>query len=212
MTALLHSIETGTSDRTLAKMLGVLYPDAETILDATWGSGKFWTGPLPSGVRVIGADLDPARARDVVADFTQLPFGPGAVDLVVYDPPFISDVSKTNPGVIGRRFSSYASDAEARRIVQAGAAEAWRVARVGVIAKCQIHTHGSLTIDMEGWLREAVPSPIFGRVEQLRRSKIVAPNWGEQLSVRSNSSTFLAFRKGSQRHVRRGAREERRSA
>lgn len=55
-------------------------------LDMTYGLGRFWTRWAPD--RLIGADLDRDRAREVVADFTRLPFPGRTFDAVVFDPPY----------------------------------------------------------------------------------------------------------------------------
>ena len=81
MSERLHSIEYGTNAEVTAKMLRVLFPETETILDMTYGSGKFW-GDAPPW-RVTGVDLNPERARDVCADFTRLPFVDGAFDVAM---------------------------------------------------------------------------------------------------------------------------------
>lgn len=199
----LYSVETGTSAQTVAKMLRVLFPDAGTVLDATWGIGRFWKGTPSTGLRVIGLDLSPHGRPDVLGDFTRLPFVDGAFDVCIYDPPYLSDTSRKTASIMDRRFGSYRSEREARSTVQAGAAEAWRVSRLGILVKVQDHCHASLFVDMQGWVRDAIPVPTYGKVEQVRPVKLLDPKWSDQLSVWSNSAAFLAFRRGDQRHVRR---------
>ena len=53
----LYTIEDGTSAQAVARLLAVLFPDARTVLDATYGHGRFWDGTAP--VEVTGMDLDP---------------------------------------------------------------------------------------------------------------------------------------------------------
>ncbi len=200
--ARLYSIETGTSAQTVAKMLRVLYPDALTVLDSTWGKGRFWVGT--ETVRVIGLDMSDHGRPHVLGDFTRLPFTDGAVDVVVYDPPYLSDTSTKRQSIMDRRFSSYRSETEAQATVQAGMREAWRVARLGVIVKVQDHVHASRFVDMVGWIREAVDGhPVYQRVDQARPVKLTDPKWTDQLSAWSNGATFLAYRRGDQRHIRR---------
>jgi hypothetical protein len=202
----LYSVETGNSAQTIAKMIRVLFPDAVMVLDATWGTGGFWSPHFGARSKyVIGLDRSPHGRPDVLGDFTRLPFRDGAFDLVVFDPPFISHASKAGTSKVDRRFSSYRSEEEALATVQAGAREAWRVARLGALVKVQNHVHASVYVDMEAWVREALAMPVYGHVEQIRPSKMIAPTWSDQLSVWSNSATFLAFRHGDQRHIRRHA-------
>lgn len=202
MTRLL-SIESGTSAQTVAKMLRVLFPDAATVLDMTYGSGKFWTPYTPW--RVTGIDLNPERARDVCADFTRLPFRDGAFDVAIFDPPYLTECSKSNPGKMGALFSYFDSLEALRDAVTRGSAEAWRVGRLGAIVKVQNHVHQSRSVRMTRWVEAVIPEDAYGEVHLMREAgKIRSPQWTDQLSVWSNSATFLAFRHGDQRHVRRG--------
>ncbi len=195
----LSSIETGSSAEVIAKMIKTLFPDVETVLDTTYGHGGFWDGTLD--VTVVGMDLDPTRARDVVADFRALPFADASFDLVVFDPPFLTDTSKG--GLMGERFGSFGSIPDLQRAVEAGLMEAWRVARIGVLIKVQNYIHGSLPVRMTRWVEDLIPYDAYGEVHLLRSSKLLDRKWGDQLSVYSNHATFLAYRHGNQRHIRR---------
>jgi hypothetical protein len=203
----LYSVETGTSAQTVAKMLRVLFPDAATVLDATWGTGRFWDGSAT--VRVTGLDISPHGRPAVMGDFTRLPFRDQSFDAVIFDPPYLTDVSKAGTSQMGRRFGAYGSDSEIEDSIAAGCREAWRVARLGVIVKVSQHTHESRFVDMQGWVRDALGQALYGQVEQVRQSsKMVGANWSAdaQLSVWCNSATFMAFRHGDQRHIRRRAK------
>ena len=198
----LYSVEHGSSAQVVAKLLRVLFPDARTVCDLTYGNGAFWRG-ADTGLDVTGIDRDPARARDVCADFTRLPFAAGAFDVCIFDPPYLADVSRSNPGLMGRRFGSYRTVEDVKAAVQAGCREAWRVSGLGVIVKVQNHTHGQRSVRMTRWVEDVFPHDAYGQVELARPHKLRDPKWGEQLSVYSNSATFLAYRHGSQLHVRR---------
>lgn len=198
----LMSVESGTSAQTIAKMLNVLFPDAESVLDMTYGSGKFWTASPPW--YVTGIDLNPSRARDVCADFTRLPFPDGAFDVAIFDPPYIAHTSKQGTGIIGRRFGSFATAQELEDTVKRGADEAWRVSKIGVICKVQNHTHFHRSIRMTKWIESVIPEEPYGEIHQLSAGKIIPARWDHQLSVLAMHTTFLAFRHGNQMHVRRG--------
>lgn len=202
MSDTLYTVESGTSAQVVAKMLRVLFPDASTVCDMTFGSGSFWRG-TDTGVMVTGIDINPDRARDVCADFTRLPFADGAFCVAIFDPPYLANVSKANPGLMGRRFGSYDSVDDVRDAVVAGCREAWRVARIGTIVKVQNHTHASRSVRMTRWVEDAMPHDAYGEVELARPHKLLDPKWSDQLSVYSNSATFLAYRHGDQRHIRR---------
>lgn len=200
MTSRLYSIETGTSAQTVAKMLRVLFPDAVTVLDMTYGSGKFWTPYTPW--RVTGIDLNPERARDVCADFTRLPFADGAFDVAIFDPPYLIGCSKQETSRMGNRFAFFRTKDDLRDVVCRGAAEAWRVGRIGAICKVQNYEHHGM-VRMTDWMQSVVSEPPYGEVHVVNPAKMMGATWGQQLSVYSVHTTYLAFRHGSQMHVRR---------
>jgi hypothetical protein len=84
-----------------------------------------------------------------------------------------------------------------------GALEAWRVSRLGVIVKVQNYIHASKLVHMTRWVEDAIPSPLYDELHLVNPRKLIVPSWGEQLSVYRNHSTFLLFRHGDQRHIRR---------
>lgn len=201
MSERLHSIEYGTNAEVTAKMLRVLFPETETILDMTYGSGKFW-GDAPPW-RVTGVDLNPERARDVCADFTRLPFVDGAFGVAIFDPPYLSDPSRRVVPRLDAVFTMYPSMDVAHDTVKRGTAEAWRVSRLGVIVKVQNYSHSGHSVRMTRWIEEVIPEVPYGEVHRVNMGKMVPHRWGSQLSVYSVHTTFLAFRHGSQMHTRR---------
>lgn len=201
MSDLLYSVERGKSARTIASMLAVLFPDSETVLDATYGSGRFWDGSSP--VHVTGLDLNPKRARDVCADFTRLPFLASAFDVVIFDPPYHTDTSKKTTSIMDGLFGSFDTMADLRAAVEQGSREAWRCSRVGVIVKVQNYTHASRSVRMTRWVEDVMPHDAYGEVHQRHTNKLKDPKWNDQLSVYSVNTTFLAYRHGDQRHIRR---------
>ncbi len=203
MTDRLYTIEQGTSARAVSRLMALLFPDAVTVLDTTFGSGSFWKGcTLP--VQVTGLDINPERARDVCADFTRLPFADSSFDVVVFDPPYQWDMGRGKASVMGGRFGSYQSEQHARETIQGGAAEAWRVARLGLLVKVQNHIHASRLVHMTRWVEDAVPSPLYDELHLTRR-KMVYPKWRDQLSVYRNHATFMAFRQDGPVHRARKA-------
>lgn len=198
----LHTVEHGISAQTVAKLLRVLFPDARTVLDMTYGSGSFWRG-TSTGLSVTGIDINPARARDVCADFTRLPFRDDAFDVAIFDPPYHTDMGRGKASVMGARFGAYPSLDRLYTAVIEGCFEADRVSRLGMIVKVQDYVHGSRLVEMTQWVREALERPLYQRVEVVRPHKLIDPKWREQLSAYSNSATFLVYRHGDQRHVRR---------
>ena len=199
----LLSVADGTSAQAVAGLLKLLFPDAATVLDATYGSGKFWSSLYPLPVRVTGLDRDPTRAVHVCGDFTQLPFADERFDVVIFDPPYHSDMGRGKASVMGDRFGTYATLPELQAAVEQGCREVWRVSRLGVIVKCMNYIHASRLVHMTKWIEDAIPSPLYDEHHLRRSHKMLDPKWGEPLSVYRNHASFLVFRHGSQQHIRR---------
>ena len=197
----LYSVTDGTSARAVARLLEVLFPDARTVLDTTYGSGRFWDGSAP--VEVTGMDLNPSRAPHIVGDFRALPFADGAFDVAIFDPPYHSDMGRGQASVMGSRFGTFGTIAELRAAVEAGCRECWRVARLGVLVKCQDYIHASRPVWMSDWVKSAMPVEPYDFLILRRPHKITDPKWTRQLSVWRNHATFWAFRRdGVERRTR----------
>lgn len=197
----LRTVEDGTSAQAISRLLAVLFPDARTVLDMTYGSGNFWDSSAP--VTVTGMDRNPSRARDVCADFTRLPFAAGAFDVAIFDPPYLTDAGVRS--VMRACFGSFANVADLRAAVEAGAREAWRVSRLGIIVKTQNHKHGSRFVHMTRWVEDALwPTELYDELHLRSPSKIEDGKWsGPQLSLRSAHATFQVFRHDGPIHRRR---------
>lgn len=202
----LRRVEIGSSAQLLAKLIRVLFPDADTVLDVTYGNGKFWTD-ASSHPPVTGMDIDPSRARDIVADFTRLPFRDEAFSLCIFDPPYNADAGQRS--VIGSHFGTYRTTSALRGAVEAGAREAWRVARLGVIVKVQDQIHNNRLTRMTRWVEDVIPMELYDLVHLEGPGQIEDPKWtkhGPQISVRSNATTWLVWRKDGPVHKRRSVR------
>ena len=203
--ALLTSIMPGPPARIVSGMLRVLFPDAESVLDVTYGGGKFWDGSAP--VAVTGLDLDPARAPHVVGDFRALPFPDDSFDVVAFDPPYHTDMGCGKPSIMGSRFGTFGTIPELREAVEQGCREAWRVARLGVVVKVQDYIHASRLVLMSDWVRAAIPMEPYDFVHGQGAAAVVDPKWREQLSVRHQGQpTYWAFRTDGPVHRRRAWR------
>ena len=182
----------------------VCFPDQKSILDSTYGRGNFW--PKDQRDAIVGVDINPVRAKDICADFTRLPFADNAFDITVFDPPYVSNMGKGKPSVMGSQFGSFASLGELESTVRAGTREAWRVSRLGVIVKIQDHIRSGRLMRMSRWVEEEIPVPLYDEMHVMQQRKLVDPKWGdEQLSIYRNHSTYMVFVKGSQYHRRRSS-------
>lgn len=206
-TPALRRASVGPSSETVAGLMAVCFPDAATILDATWGRGRFWVG---TSLDVTGVDISPHGRPAVVADFTRLPFRDGAFDVCVFDPPYLTETGRDS--LVAARFGSYPTIPALQAAVQAGAREAWRVSRLGVIVKVMDYCHASRLVRMTRWVEDAIPADLYDYVNLESRSKPEDPKWRRvdtrQLSVRSNATTWLVWRKDGPVHRRRAIRRE----
>jgi hypothetical protein len=170
----------------VAGLLERAFPDASSAVDLTPGAGCFWSEAEPVDVQVENSPHD----------FRALPYADDSYDVVVFDPPHNADCGAAS--VMGLRYGSY-SQAELEQVIRQGVAEAWRVARLGVIVKVTEQIHAQRFQAERDWVQRAIGQPPYdlahGQHAPMRQS---AP-----LSVLNNGSTYLVFRKGDQRHVRR---------
>lgn len=202
-----YSVETGLSAaEAIEGIFQICFPDAESILDTTYGNGAFWKGSTRT---VTGYDLDPSRdPSGTGVDCRAVPVADQSYDVVVFDPPYLTNVGRGKPSVMGTRFGAVDSLPALEALVREGTAEAWRIARLGIIVKIQDHIRASQLVLMSRWVMESVPVPPYEMLHVVQRQKIVGANWGEQLSFYRNHATYLVFRRGSQRHVRRTRKQQ----
>lgn len=104
----LESIRRGNTAACVKDIFTLHFPQAKTVLDATYGAGRFWR--WPHALDVTGVDIDPPGPVSTVADYRALPFPEGAFDVMCFDPVFI--FSKGIRRVIGtKRFFRGAEEA-----------------------------------------------------------------------------------------------------
>jgi len=181
-------------------ILRVAFPDAQTALDTTYGSGAFWDGS--AHVQVTAHDARPERAPDGVADCAALDYADGTYDVVLFDPPHLSDQSQG--AIMADRFGTLPSD-QLPSLVREGAREAWRVARLGIVVKVTDHSHSGRFVVESDWVRSALEGvELYEVVHQVRSGALIDPKWEvPQLSAYNNGATYLIFRKDSPLHLRR---------
>lgn len=179
-----------SSAEIIAAILRVLFPDARTALDLTPGHGCFWSETVPTHVSVQLSEHD----------FTALPYADAISDVALIDPPHLADAGQRS--IMRQRFGTYPSG-ELEDVVRQGVREAFRVATLGCVVKVCDHIHERRLQHMSGWVSQELGTP-YDEVHQVRARSLVDPKWHEpQLSARNNGSTYLIFRKGEQRHLRR---------
>lgn len=195
------------------RLIHLVFRDCWTALDLTWAAGGFWRDPLPPGLTVTGNNLDPDADTDLHLDFTATGLPDGAYDLAVYDPPHIADGGKDS--IMARRFGTVRGTAALRELIEAGAREAWRIARVGILVKVADHCHGGELLRLSAWVTDVIPVQPYSVLHTYRAFGLTDGKWRVQRAPRSNGATYLAFRRSGHRHVdfdRLYARQEIRQA
>jgi ferredoxin len=194
------------------RYIHLAFRDAHTAIDLTTAAGGFWRPPVPPGLAITTNNLDPTSSADLHLDFTDTGLSDEAFDLVVYDPPHLADLGAES--IMGRRFGSAAGTAGLSDLVTAGALEAWRIARIGMLVKLADHSHGGEFLQLSRWVAEKLGvDPYF--VAHTTRTPLLDGKWEAQRVPRSNGAVYLVWRKGSQQHRDFDAlyeRQERREA
>ena len=84
----LETIRRGYSSDCIRDILTLHFPNAKTVLDCTYGKGRFWQ--WDHQLAITGVDIDPIDQPGIIrADYKALPFLPQSFDVMVFDPPFI---------------------------------------------------------------------------------------------------------------------------
>ena len=180
------------------RLVHLAFRDAHTALDLTHAAGNFWREPLPPGLHVTTNDLDPASGADLHVDFTRTGLRDGAYDLVVYDPPHISDGGRAS--IFARRFGTVRGTPALRDTIEAGALEAWRVASVGILVKVTDHSHQGELLVQTDWVKVALPVRPYAVLHTIRPGYLRDGKHRVERVPRNNGATYLAFRKDGHRH------------
>ena len=131
---LIQSVQHVHTNAELIANIAPLYLDDRTVLDVTYGKGKWWTIYRPE--RFTFHDL----ALDGI-DFTDLPYPDGTFDVVTYDPPYVANTSG-NTFMAKYGVAEPRSQDQLRRLMVAGFTEAVRVCTEFVLVKCMNATDG----------------------------------------------------------------------
>lgn len=177
----------------------------QTIVDPTFGHGRFWLN--------VDRSLYDVKASDLAdgVDFRQLPMSRESVDIIVLDPPYRYTPEKNKkhedtPGhgqVDGLYNLQDAKLTNTQAVIELyidGFKEAWRILRNGgfLVVKCQDTIQDGKNIWVHNILMEKAEVLGFACRDLL----VVAPKtvlktrWSRQRHLRKAHSYFLVFRKG----------------
>jgi len=191
-----HSLfRCAASGPVLETLFGLHFPEAETVLDATWGKGVFWRGW--NAPPVVGTDLDPAKARDAIADATRLPFADDSFDVAVLDPPFRAASSNW---ALNEDYGTIETMKGVYRLYEQGIKECARVARLGMVVKCQDLVSSGVLRHLRWrvilWGNEACGSFPEDIAVFASGARIMCDNWATQQHLRRSESFFVLWKFG----------------
>jgi hypothetical protein len=186
------------SHEAVRRLFQLAFRDGWTVLDLTYGAGGFWRPPLPPGITLTTNNPDPAALTDLHLDFRRTGLPDGAYDLATLDVPHLADAGRDS--IMARRFGTVRGVAALREQLVAGALEAWRVARLGVLLKVADHNHGGELLRLTRWVEDVLPMQPYAVQNTYRVASLEDGKWRAERVPRCNGATYLAFRKDSHKH------------
>lgn len=180
------------------RILHLAYRDCRTAIDLTYGAGRFWAPPPPPGLSVWGNNLDPDSVTPYHRDFTATGLADDEFDLAIYDPPHLADGGERS--VMAARFGTVKGTDGLRVLIVAGALEARRIARIGVLVKVADHSHGGRWLSLSDWVTDALPERPYFVLHTYRPTTLRDGKWVATRVPRCNGSVYLAFRLDSPKH------------
>lgn len=173
--------------------------DEMTVLDATYGHGKFWSVYRPP--KLLGIDINPAKSEIGSVDFRALPFHDEAFDVVVLDP----DYKLSGTPSLAEFDERYGIEEPTRwqdrmAKIANGASECARVAGKHLIVKCQDQVVSGKMRWQTDVVTEAVTTAGFRKADRFDygagRGR-PQPSGRSQKHARHEASQLLVFTRGS---------------
>ena len=94
-TELVFSAYMGDNSEVFPRVLRLHVPRGATVADVTYGKGVFWKNIPKDEYRVLPSDIKTG------VDCRQLPYGNGAIDCVVLDPPYMEGLYRDDDSLAG---------------------------------------------------------------------------------------------------------------
>lgn len=188
------------------RLLRLYARPGQTIVDPTYGNGRFWKNVDPSLYDAHLTDL----SRDGV-DLRALPHKDESVDVVVLDPPYRYTPAKNKKqedsdghgkvdGLYNLQAAKLTNTAQVIDLYVAGFREADRVLRQGgfLFVKCQDTVQDGKNIWVHSILTAEAEALGFACRDLLivAPSSVLATRWKRQRHLRKGHSYFLVLRKG----------------
>lgn len=190
----------------LSQLIGLHYAKPPTLLDATYGGGRMWRGCAYQPTTRF--DARPLPGVDVVGEWSALPslFNAAAFQVIVYDPPHLSDGTRSAMGGTWDEMYGIGSDQMRGHLsishLYAGFLEAVRpVLPAGgtLLAKIADQVHGQVqqlqAVDFVVACREAGWT-VCEMVPKMRQPGPMDPKWRRQYHVRKAWSYWICAHPG----------------
>lgn len=171
-----------------------------SVLDVTYGHGKFWTEFQPDVF--TGCDLNPAKSPvGYRVDFTRMPFADRSHDVVVFDPPY----KLSGTPALDEFDERYGIDVpagwrERMALILAGAAECARVADRHVLVKCQDQVVSGAMRWQSRAIADVMQARGFRQADRFEygatRAGRPQPSGRRQVHARHHASQLLVFTRG----------------
>lgn len=173
-----------------------------SIADVTYGRGRFWKNSSYSD-RLIRMDGEPSVRTVIKRDFAKTGLGDRSLDVVVFDPPHISENDTPRASRLvrsGMGFGSVEKAADVTALFPGFLREAWRILRADGVVLCkisdQVHRgrsrwqHVSLMLEAErrGFM-------VCDLIVKVRRMALMGA-WKRALHARKVHAFWIVLRKG----------------
>lgn len=222
----LETIRRGKTAECIQDIFRLHFRRAHSVIDATYGKGRFWD--WPHQLKVYGVDIDPQAGCCIRASYMGLPFRRQSVDVVCFDPPFIftpgiNRIIGTKRFFLGAesRQSDFTDDSARKRKWEAASHElhkpknpyqllrqtvrvmlaAKRIARYGLILKGQ-----DLIVNKPDWwmynvMRQAeaigLGMPKDVLIQHSPAHRMRDPRWKHQYHFRRAHCYYIIYRWGT---------------
>lgn len=205
-----HDSVAGTDKEALTTLLALHAVPNPRILDCTYNRGRIWRG---LEIEVHRLDIDPGLHSegytDTVADFRALPFPDASWDVLVFDPPHITDAGDGIVGekLWGERFGTRGDDLRAENVGHffrpfLQQAQRVLVPKTGIVlAKIANMVHSGRYQDQARRFKNEAEALGFTHCDEglcitYSRGGLIDPRWEHIFHLRGVHSFWIVLRNG----------------
>lgn len=200
MNSALESVSYATDREIIDALVNIhLEGDPSIVLDATYGSGVWWT---PADC-VYGSDVRVSEGITVVADFNALPYRGDVADVVVFDPPHRSLSGPNGSGYLHKRFGTLPSSTRGLApLLPSAFTEIQRVLRPQGIALVKIADQVNSRRNIHQFVSACVIADVVGLsvcdyvIKVRKQPVVVSSTWQVQRHARKRHAFWVVLRKG----------------